>query len=268
VYWQGDAVRAVAGHVEHREPIPMDNDDLPIGRVLSRREAIAFLGATGALILLGCSADEAVSGTTPDPDASSCVVKPELTEGPYYVDEELNRSDIRLDPSDGSIRDGALLALTFNVSSAATSACAPLAGAIVDVWHCDADGVYSDVSEQGFNTLGKKFLRGYQVTGSDGVARFTTIYPGWYAGRAVHIHFKIRSSASSTSAYEFTSQLFFDDTFTDQVYEQDPYAARGQRTTRNANDGIYGQGGSQLVLDVASTSDGYAATFNIALQDV
>ena len=107
----------------------IDNDDLPVGRVLSRREALAFLGATGALLFLGCSADEAVSGTTPDPDASSCVVKPELTEGPYYVDEELNRSDIRLDPSDGSVRDGALLALTFNVSSAASSACTPLAGA-------------------------------------------------------------------------------------------------------------------------------------------
>ncbi len=246
----------------------MDNDDLPVGRVLSRREALTLLGATGALLFLGCSADESVSATTPNPDGSTCVVKPELTEGPYYVDEELNRPDIRIDPSDGSVRDGALLALTFNVSSVASSACAPLAGAIVDVWHCDAEGVYSDVSEAGFNTVGKKYLRGYQVTGSDGVARFTTIYPGWYSGRAVHIHFKIRSSASSTSAYEFTSQLFFDDTLTDQVHAQQPYAAKGQRNTRNANDGIYGQGGSQLVLDVSATSDGYAATFNIALQNV
>src|SRR5262245_8207136 len=128
----------------------MDNDDLPVGRVLSRREALAFLGATGALLLLGCSADETVSSTTSDPSASTCVVKPELTEGPYYVDEELNRSDIRIDPSDGSVRDGALLALTFNVSDASSSACGPLAGAIVDVWHCDAEGVYSDVSEAGF----------------------------------------------------------------------------------------------------------------------
>jgi protocatechuate 3,4-dioxygenase beta subunit len=185
------------------------------------------------------------------------VVKPELTEGPYYVDEELNRSDIRIDPSDGSVRDGALLALTFNVSSAASSACTPLSGAIVDVWHFDADGVYSDVSEAGFNTVGKKYLRGYQVTGSDGVARFTTIYyPGWYSGRAVHIHFKIRSSAGSTSAYEFTSQLFFDDTLTDQVHAQQPYAAKGERNTRNAKDGIYGQGGSQLVLGVARPRTG------------
>jgi protocatechuate 3,4-dioxygenase beta subunit len=244
----------------------MDNDDLPIGRVLSRREVLSLLGAAGALLMLGCSSDsEATTASTSD---GTCVVKPELTEGPYYVDEELNRSDIRLDPSDGSVRDGALLALTFNVSSLASSACTPLAGAVVDVWHCDAAGVYSDVSDSGFNTVGKKFLRGYQVTGSDGVARFTTIYPGWYSGRAVHIHFKIRSSASSTSAYEFTSQLFFDDALTDQVDATEPYAAKGQRDTRNANDGIYNQGGSQLVLDVAADgSGGYTATFDIALED-
>jgi protocatechuate 3,4-dioxygenase beta subunit len=244
----------------------MDNDDLPIGRVLSRREALSLLGAAGALLMLGCASDSAAA-TTPTTDGT-CVVKPELTEGPYYVDEELNRSDIRLDPSDGSVRDGALLALAFNVSSLASSACTPLAGAVVDVWHCDAEGVYSDVSDAGFDTVGKKYLRGYQVTGSDGIARFTTIYPGWYSGRAVHIHFKIRSSASSTSAYEFTSQLFFDDTLTDQVHAADPYAAKGQRDTRNANDGIYNQGGSQLVLDVAADgSGGYAATFDIALED-
>jgi protocatechuate 3,4-dioxygenase beta subunit len=239
----------------------MDLDDLPIGRVLSRREALAVLGATGALLLLGC-ADGSDATTTPS-GSSTCVVRPELTEGPYYVDEELNRSDLRGDPSDGSVRPGALLALTFNVSSAAGSACTPLAGAIVDVWHCDADGVYSDVG----NSTGKKFLRGYQVTGSDGVARFTTIYPGWYRGRAVHIHFKIRSSTSSTSAYEFTSQLFFDDPLTDEVHAQEPYVGKGQRDTRNAQDGIYGQGGSQLVLNVAPTADGYAATFTIALDN-
>jgi len=245
----------------------MDNDDLPVGRVLTRREALALLGATGALLFLGCSADGSAAATTPTTDDGTCVVKPELTEGPYYVDEELNRSDIRIDPSDGSVRDGALLALTFNVSTLASGACAPLAGAIVDVWHCDAQGVYSDVSDGGFNTVGRKFLRGYQVSDANGTASFTTIYPGWYSGRAVHIHFKVRSSTSSTSSYEFTSQLFFDDSLTDQVHAQQPYATKGQRDTRNANDGIYTQGGSQLVLDVAASDSGYSATFDIALQD-
>jgi protocatechuate 3,4-dioxygenase beta subunit len=138
----------------------------------------------------------------------------------------------------------------------------------VDVWHCDALGVYSDVSDPGFDTAGKKFLRGYQVTGNDGVARFTTVYPGWYRGRAVHIHFKIRSSSSSTSAYEFTSQLFFDDSLTDRVHSEQPYAIKGQRDLRNSQDGIYNQGGSRLVLNVTSSSEGYAATFDIALDTV
>jgi len=197
----------------------------------------------------------------------SCVVRPEMTEGPYFVDEMLNRADIRSDPSDGSVREGAPLRLTFLVSQIGASACTPLAGAQVDIWHCDAAGVYSDATDRGFNTKGKKFLRGYQVTDNKGVAGFTTIYPGWYAGRAVHIHFKIRTSAGATTTHEFTSQLFFDDALSDQVFTQAPYTGRGQRTTRNSNDGIYRSGGDQLLLQVRPDgSGGYAATFDIGLQ--
>jgi len=244
----------------------MDIDDLPIGRVLTRREAVTILAGAGALLFFGCSS--ATDANSTDTPTTGCVVRPELTEGPYYVDEELNRSDIRSDPSDGTVKEGALLALTFNVSRIASGACSVLEGAVVDVWHCDALGVYSDVSDSGFNTVGKKFLRGYQVTDASGVAQFTTIYPGWYSGRAVHIHFKIRSAAGASSAYEFTSQLFFNDSLTDQVQAQSPYASKGTRDTRNANDGIYQQGGSQLVLSVTQTSGGYAATFDVALENV
>jgi protocatechuate 3,4-dioxygenase beta subunit len=109
-----------------------------------------------------------------------------------------------------------------------------LTGAYLDVWHCDADGVYSDVSGSS-----RRFLRGYQITDANGVAAFTTIYPGRYGGRAVHIHFKLRLYAGSTRTYEFTSQFFFDDKFTDSVYTQSPYSSRGSRNVRNANDGIY-----------------------------
>jgi protocatechuate 3,4-dioxygenase beta subunit len=193
------------------------------------------------------------------------VVRPELTEGPYFVDERLLRSDIRSDPSDGSVREGVPLEIVFRVSEIGAG-CVPLSGAAVDVWHCDAEGVYSDVTDRGFSTVGQKFLRGYQVTDANGEARFTTIYPGWYQGRAVHIHFKIRTDIDAAQGYEFTSQFFFDESVTDAVHAQEPYASKGYRTLKNESDGIYRQGGSELVLQTVKAGDGYTATFDIGLQ--
>jgi protocatechuate 3,4-dioxygenase beta subunit len=208
-----------------------------------------------------------VEGPLVGQGVGACVVRPEMTEGPYFVDERLQRSDIRGDPADGSVRDGALLALTFNVARAGAR-CTPLAGAVLDLWHCDALGVYSDVQDPGFDTTGQQFLRGYQVTDADGVARFTTIFPGWYQGRTVHLHFKLRSPASAPRSWAFTSQLFFTDTLTDTVHAQQPYAAKGQRSLRNSGDGIYRAGGAQLVLDVHPTPAGFGASFDIALEGV
>jgi protocatechuate 3,4-dioxygenase beta subunit len=196
----------------------------------------------------------------------ACVVRPEQTEGPYFVDEMLNRSDIRSDSSDGSVKEGVPLRLVFNVSQIDGSSCTPLAGAFVDVWQCDALGVYSDVQDPGFDTTGEKFLRGYQVTDVNGAAEFMTIYPGWYQGRTVHIHFKVRADPASQQGYEFTSQLYFDDSITDQVHAREPYAAKGQRTLKNDGDGIFQNGGSQLMPQLAEEGEGYVATFNIGLQ--
>jgi protocatechuate 3,4-dioxygenase beta subunit len=196
----------------------------------------------------------------------SCVVRPEQTEGPYFVDEKLNRSDIRSDPSDGTVKDGAPLVLTFNVSQVSGAGCMPISGATVDIWHCDALGVYSDATDRSFNTVGKKFLRGSQVTDANGAVQFTTIYPGWYQGRAVHIHFKVRTGAASGQNYEFTSQLYFDDSLSDKVFAQAPYAGKGQGRLKNAGDGIFRNGGDQLLLAVAEVGQGYAATFDIGLQ--
>jgi protocatechuate 3,4-dioxygenase beta subunit len=277
----------------------MDNDDKPVGKILNRRDILKLFGLTGAATLAACAptpspvdptptvgasaADPTVAETpqptnttiqsTPtDPKVAlatiigtlpSCIVRPAMTEGPYFVDEKLNRSDVRSDPSDGSVKDGAPLELTFLVSQI-NGNCTPLAGALVDIWHCDALGVYSDVSDPGFNTQGKKFLRGYQTTDANGMAKFITIYPGWYPGRAVHIHFKIRTSTGQ--AHEFTSQLFFDDAFSDQVYAAHPaYASKGPHTLLNAQDNIYRNGGSQLLLNVTPTTNGYASTFDIGL---
>jgi protocatechuate 3,4-dioxygenase beta subunit len=246
------------------------DDDAPIGRVLARREVLALIGTTAGAAVLASWAPLRTARRLPlsvaDAIAADCVVRPELTEGPYFVDERLNRSDIRSDPTTGEVRPGTTLALNFVVTRIDGSTCTPFEGALVDVWHCDAAGTYSDVQDSGFDTRGEQFLRGYQVTAADGTASFLTIYPGWYQGRTVHIHFKIRTDPDSTSGLEFTSQLFFDDALTDVVYAQQPYAAKGERTLRNDGDGIYQQGGSQLVLSVTDDGAGeYVATFEIGV---
>jgi protocatechuate 3,4-dioxygenase beta subunit len=239
----------------------MHDDDRPVGRLLSRRDALALLGVGGAA-MLAAGGRRPAAAAVPGP----CVARPALTEGPYFVDAKLDRSDIRSDPADGTVRPGAPLQLTWRVSRLTAGSCAPLAGAMVDLWHCDAAGVYSDVSDPGGSTVGRKFLRGYQVTDGEGLARFTTIYPGCYPGRAVHIHFKVRTTAPGGRAHDFTSQVFFDDALSEQVYAQPPYAARGRRRVTNAQDGIYRQAGAPLTLVVTPAAPGYAASFDLALQ--
>ena len=138
---------------------------------------------------------------------------------------------------------------------------------MVDIWHCDAAGTYSDTVDGGISTKGKKFLRGYQMTDAKGDVRFTTIYPGWYPGRSVHIHFKVRTQATAGPGTEFTSQLYFDEAVTDRIMALQPYSARdSQRRTRNERDGIYRNGGNRLTLTPVERSGSYAATFDIGLR--
>lgn len=239
---------------------------------LRRRDVVRLIGTVAAVNMLGCGSDSPTSPSTsatpsPSPSASTgtatgtCVVRPQQTEGPYFVDERLNRSDIRTDPTSGAVRAGTPLRLGFRVSRLAGGACSALSAAMVDIWQCDALGVYSDASDMGFNTVGQKFLRGFQLTDASGLVQFTTIYPGWYSGRAVHIHFKIRSGSS-----QFTSQLYFDESLTDQVHLQSPYNSKGRRNTLNSQDGIFQGGGSQLLLSPTAEGSGYGATFDVALQ--
>jgi protocatechuate 3,4-dioxygenase beta subunit len=248
----------------------MENDDTLMGQILSRRDALRLLGVGSAAFLVACSNQgtsivETASIST-NSSALDCVVRPELTIGPYFVDGQLNRSDIRSDPLEGTTSEGIPFALKLIVSDVSNNSCKALEGAQVDVWHCDAMGVYSGVSERGFNTVGQKFLRGYQLTDAKGIVQFQTIYPGWYSGRAVHIHFTIRTKGADAQDYQFTSQFFFDDKLTDTVHAQEPYAGKGQRDTRNANDNIFNSGGDQLLLNVSGNSEsGYNATMNIGL---
>ncbi len=240
----------------------MHDDDAPVGRLLTRREALALIGLSGVGLLAGCR-PAARAGGAAAATRAPCIVRPEQTEGPYYVDERLERADLRSDPGRPGVKPGVPLLLTFAVAAIRGGACAPLPGARVDVWHCDADGVYSDVRDPRFDTRGQRFLRGYQRTDAEGRARFTTIYPGWYEGRTVHVHFMVRTPDAPARA--FTSQLYFDDALSDRVFAGAPYAARGARPLRNADDGIYADGGEQLMLTPIPSGDGYAATFDLGL---
>ncbi len=254
----------------------LDEDDEPIGRILSRREILGLLG--GSALLAACApavvtspsasaaaTAQAVSTTAAAasiaPSAAvvlpSCVVRPALTEGP----------DIRPEPSTNAVKPGATLGLTFLVSRVSGTSCTALAGATVDVWHCDALGVYSDATDPSFgSTKGTKFLRGYQTTDAGGKAVFTTIWPGWYQGRAVHIHFKIRTTAANGQVSDFTSQLFFPDAMNDAVFAAAPYSQKGTAgIMRNASDGIFQGSGGKLTLSPARTADGYTTTFDIGL---
>ncbi len=247
----------------------MDNDDGFVGKVLSRREVMGIVGVTGIAAFLGCAGGGGAStsatsgttattgGTTAGSEVGCILVSPELTEGPYFVDERLNRSDIRMDTDTGVARPGLPLELVINLVSVG-STCYSIVGAMVDVWHCDAGGLYSDVSQNG--TRGLNFLRGYLLSDASGQTAFTTIYPGWYSGRAVHIHFKVR-----VNNREFTSQLFFDESINSAVHAQSPYSAHGQRDTLNSNDNIYSQGGNSLMPALTQTPSGYRAEISIGM---
>lgn len=290
-------MRRSPGRIYNQELLHVMTKNPLLHQSLSRRDTLRMMGATGAASLLGLNSKSGllpwlmnvpgavgyedllsrivrpvlysaspVQVTKPITEMS-CVARPALTEGPFFVDEKLNRSDIRTDPSNNTIKTGVPLKVKFNIYRTSGSTCTPLAGAYVDIWHTDATGGYSDVSGQGNpNNLGQKFLRGYQVTDANGSVEFTTIYPGWYSGRTVHIHYKVRLFSGTTKTYEFTSQVMFDDTLTDQVFTQAPYNARGARNTRNSNDGIYQSGGSTLLLNLtADGNGGYTTSYDVSL---
>src|SRR5258706_1531762 len=196
-------------------------------RNLISRRTLATLAGAGLASYFVPAWNETVEAA----DTLTCVpTTPTVTEGPYWVDENLFRSDIRTDPTTGVARAGIPLTLTIGVQNLSTSGCSPLTGAYIDIWHCDAKGIYSD--EGSYNpgggtgtvvTTGQKFLRGYQITDSNGKVTFTTIYPGWYSGRTIHIHFRIRTYSGSTVLGNFVSQIFFDDAVNNVVLASSSY---------------------------------------------
>ena len=223
---------------------------------MSRRASLASFGGlvAGAAGLAGLrSADDAGAG--PAGVASgliTCVLAPEQTEGPYYVADAALRRDVR----EG--RPGVLLTLRLTVVNAST--CKPIKGAAVEIWHCDAGGVYSATSVQ--DTEDERFLRGVQRTDAKGLAIFKTVYPGWYQGRTVHIHTMVHVGGNVVH----TGQLYFSDAVTDAVYRRSPYSARPSRTTRNAADSIYRNGGKRSTLKLAKTGSAYVGSITMGVQ--
>jgi len=286
------------------EPSRPDDDSTAVPP--TRRDAITWIavggltvGGLGALAAACTASTSSTPSTTTSAGSSAatgstvtgvaCVLTPEMTEGPYYVDDPLDRRDI----TEG--RPGAALALVLTVADATT--CEPIADALVDVWHCDAGGIYSGFVDNsvagnvgggggappggggpggggpggappggggpggggaggggGGATDDTRFLRGIQRTDASGVARFDTIYPGWYQGRTVHIHVKVHLG----DAVVHTGQLFFDEAQTDAVYAKAPYSSHTGTRLKNSDDSIYRGGGSQSIVAVSLAGNGRA----------
>lgn len=210
----------------------------PSRRDLFRGSAALALGAMTLRLPAAAGAQDPA-----DPTTDLCLMTPELTEGPYYLDTDLLREDI----TEGT--PGAPLHLQVLVANATT--CEPLTNAAVDIWHCDAQGYYSGVAanpdggaSSGPAVDSGTFLRGIQETSADGVADFTTIYPGWYAGRTVHIHMTVHVDGEVVGADTYdgghvshTGQLFFDDAISDEIYDSIAAYANRDNTQRTRNDG-------------------------------
>jgi protocatechuate 3,4-dioxygenase beta subunit len=254
---------------------------------LTRREALAAMGTLGLAVVAGCSSgsssdsasrDRRSTNTRPGTTAAgstgsaapaapaagtTCTLAPEVTQGPFYLTDHPNTSNLVQD------RPGRTLALTLTVVD---TKCAAVAGAKVDVWHCDATGVYGGIGNgTGGGPGGGDFgaarrgtpdtwLQGYQTTAADGVVRFTTIYPGWYPGRAVHIHMKVFAGGSSVH----TGQLFFPDAMSATVFQKSPY--RGAPDTTNRADSIFTSAGSAALLAPQPTGDGFTATAQLVVR--
>jgi len=222
--------------------------------LIHRRGMLAGALGFAALPIIACARQPAaaaaasarlIAGTT-------CPVTPRQTQGPFYFDPEMVRQDI------GEGKAGVPLRLRLQIVEAA--ACAPSQRARVDIWHCDAAGAYSGYDRE--RTAGARWLRGTQFADAAGGASFHTLYPGWYEGRAPHIHVK----AWMGDGREITSQIYFQDDLSDAVYGQGAYAGRAGSHVRNGDDGIFRRaGGAVPMTEITRSADGYDGAIVIAL---
>lgn len=260
-----------------------------LNEFLTRREALTAAGAAGAAYLLAPAFPSAVADVPVATAVNKCAkLTPQLTEGPYWVNTMLRRSDVRMNTNGKNKQGGVPLKLYINVVDSSTD-CKPLNGVAVDIWHANAYGLYSDESSQAAgggdnssseDTISDNFLRGYQITGEDkglqhrpvaGQASFQTIWPGWYTGRTIHIHVRVRELHSSGATIAgYTTQLFFSDKDNDHVLSgASPYNSRSPQKdpTSDENDTVLTSAdfATNIVAVNGSIDKGYETTFNVAL---
>ena len=219
---------------------------------LNRRDVLRSIGGASLAAVFGVRAlqllgDDAEAATT-----ATCLLTPEVTEGPYWVEDALTRRNV----TEG--RAGTPLVIRFSVLNAKT--CKAIKNADVEIWHCDALGNYS-----GVNGAATRYLRGHQKANAVGKAEFLTIVPGWYRGRTPHIHMKVNVGGNAVH----TGQVFFNERITTTVYKQLPYSRNGQSDTPHASDNIYSQaGGSTAELKLTRRTGGlkgYLGTIAIGI---
>ncbi|WP_262704100.1 MULTISPECIES: intradiol ring-cleavage dioxygenase [Streptomyces] len=250
-----------------------DLSPAPMGRrrvLLAGSAAAAAIGigaGTAAVRPETATASDTATGTT----AAICTLTKALTEGPYYLDHALVRANVAED------KKGVPLELVLTVVD--TASCAPINKALVEIWYCDALGEYSGfVGNNGHQEPDNgKFLRGGVLTGTDGVAKLTGIYPGWYRGRCIHVHLKVHTGVTLTPDGSFTGgneihtgQLFFDEKITEAVAKLSPYSTNTVPRTPLSADGIYGNGGTAAgllaVTALGSTpAAGYRGTLTVGV---
>ena len=226
---------------------------MPLTRREFGRHVLAGVASTTLVGAGGCgsSGGAAAGGGN---GGNACTLYPQQTAGPFYIDSDLLRSNIT------GGKAGVPLMVAVQVQS---TNCAPLEDVAVDLWHCDAEGVYSGFEGQlgGLDTTGETFLRGTQMTDADGNAEFVSIYPGWYPGRTTHMHFKVHTSSTT----EATSQIYFPEDVTAEVYRMPPYAARGPKDTPNAGDGISRANPTPIAMVTGDATAGFVATIVVTV---
>jgi protocatechuate 3,4-dioxygenase beta subunit len=231
---------------------------------VSRRDALGLLGLGGAALSLGCGSDSSTTPTATTGTATTggstasgaCAVTPTETLGPYPSLTNFVRSDIREGKS------GLPLALTITIVNSNNS-CSPVANAAVDIWQCDAQGNYSEYSQPGYNGTGQTFLRGIQTTDASGRVTFTTVFPGWYQGRATHIHVEVKVNNSVVKV----TQIAFEESVIAAVYATGVYAAKGRNPTSNASDMVFADSLSSETATITGgdATSGYSAAFTVGV---